>query len=159
MWLHTGGTDHRWFWQLSPHGSDPKGHEASRSFSRLWPTFLSRLSIFSPTLTNRGLVFIGENKLSHPTQHCWTRNAMRIPTWVGTGGSTQGPTQRSTCPSSRTMAPSSRRLLPPRPGRSVPGTLPQFPLHWLWWGQILKLSCSPAGWRGSQTLEKRGVEL
>lgn len=110
----------------SPHSRGPKGHEASRRFSRLWPTFLSRLGVLSPPPTNRGLVSIGENKLSHPMQPCWTRNAMRILTWVGTGGSTRGPTRRSMRPSSRTTAPSSRRLPPPRPGRSAPGTLPQF---------------------------------
>ncbi|XP_064336654.1 tubulin polyglutamylase TTLL13 isoform X3 [Camelus dromedarius] len=61
-----------------------------------------------------------ENKVSHPMQHCWTRNAMRMPTLGGTGGSTLGPTQRSIHPSSSTMAPSSRRRLLPRPERSVP---------------------------------------
>ena len=134
------------------------GREASRRSSELQPACLPRRGTALPCLT-QSLAFTGANKPSCPRRHCWTRNATRTPTLGATAGSTPAPTQTSTRPSSSTAARSSRRRQLPRPERSAPGTSPHLLLSPLGWGQVLKPNCSPAGCRGCQTLDERGMNL
>lgn len=138
------------------------GQAANRSFSKPYPSlpFFSEHSQTLP-LTLPSSVSTGENRLSCPMQPCRTRNDMKIPTWGAIGGSILGRTQGNMNPSSSTMAPSFRRLLPPKPEKSVPGTLPLCPAcplcRWARANSEAKLLPSSGG--GSQTHEEREIKV